>query len=128
MSITFKINNENNYFISAWEGSLTDYGVYESYKKFLTSNEWSKDLNELVDLSNANFKNITSQGLAELAKFVEKHFTMHKVTSSKTAVYSPNDLPFGMARVYEAWTDESPEALKVFRVKKEALNWLASND
>ena len=127
MPITFKVKNENNYFISVWEGSISDDEIYESYKKFYTSNEWSKNLNELVDLSNANVENITGRGLTRLAKYVENHFAMHKVTSSKTSVYSPNDIAFGLARVYEAWTSESPEEIRVFRNEKEALNWLDNN-
>ena len=124
MPITFKVKNEKNYFISVWEGSISDNEIYESYKKFYTSNEWSKNLNELVDLSNANVKNVTSQGLYRLAEYVENHFTMHNVTSSKTSIFSPNDLPFGLARVYKAWTNNSPEEIKIFRNEKEALNWL----
>ena len=127
MPITFIVKNEKNYFISVWEGSISDDEVYESYKKFYTSNEWSKNLNELVDLSNANVENVTSQGLNRLAEYVKSHFNMHKVISSTTSVYSPNNLPFGMARIYEVLTSESPEELQVFRIEKEALDWLDNN-
>jgi hypothetical protein len=43
----------------------------------------------------------------------------------KVAVYSPHDLPFGLARMYEGMSDESIQKLYVFRERDEAEKWLA---
>lgn len=128
MPIKFDVTGKGNYFLSIWEGPLSDDEVYRSYVEFYTGDLWNRNLNELVDLSDADFEHITTQGLALLGLYVQNHFTAHEIASSRTAIYSPNDLPYGMARVYEAKASNSPEKIKVFRSKAEALNWVKTEN
>ena len=79
---------------------------------------------ELADLSEADMSQVTTGGLAELSKFVAEDYLSLGIESVKTAVYSPDDMPFGLARVYEAWSDSSPELVMVFRDREEAIQWL----
>ena len=79
---------------------------------------------EFADLSEADMRLVTSSGLAELANDVEEEFRKLGIESIKTAVYSPDDLPFGLGRVYQAWSDESPERVRVFRDRSKAIEWL----
>ncbi len=81
-------------------------------------------MGELVDLSNADLSNITADGLARLAEGLADFFEEAGVAVHRTAVYSAEDLPFGLARLYEAYTFESPETVLVFRDREEALRWL----
>ena len=81
-------------------------------------------MDELVDLSDADMSQVTPEGLAGLADEIIQVFEEYNVTTYKTAVFSPHDLPFGFARLYEAYTFESPETVQVFRERDEALNWL----
>ena len=86
--------------------------------------EWSPAMYELVDLSEADLNSITGHGLAGLADAVAGIFEDAGVSTSRTAVYSLRDMPFGLARIYEAYTHESPESVQVFRDRNEALRWL----
>lgn len=124
MPIEFTVVPEKNYFIARWQGKVSDEEMNELYVKFYQGSEWHTGLNELVDLSAADMTLITAEGLKKIAGFVEQYFVKHGISSSKTAVYSPVDLPFGIARMYEAFSSQSPENVKVFRDLHETNEWL----
>lgn len=81
-------------------------------------------MRELVDLSEADVSNVTADGLVSLAMTLADLFERDGIELYKTAVYSPEDLPFGLSRLYEAYTADSPESVQVFRDRDEALSWL----
>ena len=79
---------------------------------------------ELVDLSRADMRGVSTKALEKLARQVDAVFTRSGIESIKTAVYSPGDTTFGLGRVYEVWSDASPELVNVFRDRQKAINWL----
>jgi hypothetical protein len=128
MPISFTVIADGNYVISKWEGKITDDEMLRSYKEFYEGPNWSRSLNELVVLGNTlNVEKITNEGLTALADYVAHHFTAHNVQSSKTAVFSRNDLSFGLARVYEAFAYLSPEEIDVFRDLEKAKSWITGD-
>ena len=128
MPIEFVSIESENYFISKWTGTLTDSEMIESYKEFYEGPHWKPGMSELADVSEADFKLITSKGLSRLAKNVEALHEKHGVMMSKSAAYSPTSLQFGMARTYEAWSSESPELVRVFTDIEEARHWLLQDE
>ncbi len=91
----------------------------------MRGDEWKPTMLELVDLTDADLSRVTADGLADLAEAVSAEFEKAGISVSKTAVYSSVDLPFGLARQYEAYTFESPETVQVFRDRDAALRWLS---
>lgn len=124
MSITFKVFNDKCYFESKYTGIIDDNTILESYKKFFEGYNWNSSLNELVDLSESDLNALTSNGIIELQKYIENHYDKNNVTSLKTAFYVPNDLAYGLANIYAAYADESPENTMHFKNKSEAEKWL----
>jgi len=125
MPVIFKVNNKCGYFIATWEGIITDSELLSAYKNFVESDEWSPGLNELADLSKTNFEKLSSNGLQALGTYAEQVY-LNNNSSIKTAAYCPNDLPFGIARIYEAWSHDSLENVKVFRERHIAETWLTN--
>jgi hypothetical protein len=79
-------------------------------------------MNALWDLTRGTIDGGTSDDIQALAAAIGKrlnHDDHHKV-----AIAAPQDLAYGLARMYEAYTGELPTELKVFRSKDEALDWL----
>ena len=124
MSIRFEIDPTGGWVYSYWTGEVTDEEIVERYVDFLGDVELASTVHELSDVSDADLRLVTVDGIAELAELTEAAYIDAGVNSYKTAVYSPNDLPFGLARVYEAHTANSPESVQVFRDRQEALRWL----
>ena len=86
--------------------------------------EWHPGLNALVDLSNADLVETESDVIRRVAQYFEGVLREHGAKDIKTAVYAPEDFPFGIARVYEAMTAMSPQTVQVFRDMDKARRWL----
>jgi len=47
-----------------------------------------------------------------------------KYLDFKTAIVAPEDLSYGLSKLYESYSEHSPETIMVFREAKDALEWL----
>ena len=124
MPITFTPNPEEGYFVSKFTGKVTDDEFLDSYKEYYNNEHWIPLLKELADFSECESPLLTTGGLDRLANYIKALFIERGITTFQTAVYAPNDLPFGIARIYEAMTIGSPESVMVFRQLNEAISWL----
>ena len=103
---------------------MVDDEIVARYLDFYRGGEWAPSMSELADLSSADMSRVTPQGLAAVAEALARFFKEADVAAIKTAVFSPTDLPFGLARADEANAEESPESVRVFRGHDEALRRL----
>lgn len=124
MPITFSINHKDGYSIAKFDTRISDEELLNAYKAFYTGKDWRPGQNELVDFSDVDLEEITIKGMINLAEFAESVFKAHNIPSVKTAIYAPKDLTFGLSRMYEAISFESPENVRVFRDILEAEMWL----
>ena len=124
MPLQFRLESEQPYFVTRFVGQIDDSQLFEYYGRLYSRPELQPLKAEFADLSEADMRRVTTRGLEELAKSIEKSFSELGVQSIKTAVYSPSDMPFGLGRVYQAWSDSSPELVRVFRDHREAIEWL----
>ena len=124
MPLQFRLESEQPYFVTRFVGQIDDTQLFEYYGRLYSRPELQPLKAEFADLSEADMRRVTTRGLEELAKNIEKSFSELGVQSIKTAVYSPSDMPFGLGRVYQAWSDSSPELVRVFRDHREAIEWL----
>lgn len=123
MPIRFEIDPSRRFFTLSLEGAVTDTDMMTGYRAFVEGAEWRTGMNELIDLGGAEMDSVTGHGLRRLAEYTERHMSRHGARP-RTAIYAPRDLPFGIARMYEAFSDESPEDVQVFRDFEEAKAWL----
>ena len=123
MPILHSINEELGLVISSWVGEISDADLLPSYKKLYENKIWKPGFNEIVDVRNAQVKSVTSKGLLQLSDLV-KSYVKEKGIEFKTAIIAPEDLQFGLSRVYEAISHESPEKIMVFRDLNDAFDWL----
>ena len=123
MPILHTINEELGVVLSSWVGDISDSDLLLSYEQLYQNENWKPGFNEIVDLRNAELSDVTSEGLEQLSITV-KQITAGKCEVFKTAVIAPDDLPFGLARVYEAVSADTPERVMVFRDLKHAFVWL----
>ncbi len=103
---------------------MDDAQLFEFYGEFLNKPELKPLKPEFVDLSEADMTRVTTNGLVELSRMMKDNYLQLGVDLVKTAVYSPDDMPFGLARMYEAWSESSPELVRVFRNRQQAIEWL----
>ncbi len=79
---------------------------------------------ELVDLSGVEDVEASSQSLRSIVFYDITH--NEKFRGHRTAIFAPEDLPFGMSRIYVALSEvsEAPPEVRVFRTIEEAREWL----
>jgi len=127
MGISFKIFEEYGFFLSSWVGSISDSDLLSSYKQLFENEKFKPGFHEIVDMRNAEMDRVTSDGMGRLASMVERNLS-GKCEGFKTAVIAPENLPFGLSRVYEAVSSQSPEDVMVFRELNSALKWIGVDE
>lgn len=127
MPISFAIHEEQGLFVSRWVGAISDSDLIPSYDRLFANEKYQPGFHELVDLRNANMAGVTVDGSRGLARMVESYLA-GKCGSFRTAVIAPEDLSFGIARIYGAVAEESPEDVMVFRELTDALEWIGVDD
>ncbi len=128
MPTHYTIHKDQGYVLLKFVGEFNDNTLFADYQKFIDSESWIPGLNELIDLSEADFSAITSTGMIRLGRYTEEMLLKHEIDYIRTAIYAPDNLPFGMSRVYSAHADDSPEHTRVFRDFEKAKNWLQAAD
>jgi len=126
MPINFTLHPDQGYFTSEYQGSLSDsdlIGYWESFFK----EHWQQGLNELADLSHSDLSGISASGVLYLAKYIEDFYKQHNIEKVKVAIFSPDDLPYGIARMYVVAAESSPERFYITRDKEKALEWLLTD-
>ena len=123
MEIIHKINDEIKIVSSSWCGKIKDSDILLSYKMLYENKKWRPGFNEIVDFSKADLRAVSNCGLEQLAAIVED-YTKEKSKNFKSVVIAPQDLSFGLARVYEAHAPLN-ERVIVFRETHSALEYLS---
>jgi len=124
--ITFSVNYDDGYLTCTYIGKIRDEELYGSWEKFYGGELWKPGLMELADNRNADFSEISSDGIRRLAKLCKSVFEKNHINSVQTAMCCDNPLGYGLSRMYESFTFDSPENSRVFKNMDEAKTWLKS--
>ena len=125
MAILHTINQEHGVVLSTWVGVISDSDLLQSYKQLYEDERWKPGFHEIVDAREAQVSDVTSTGLRRLSSMVEGYVAG---VGFRTAIVASKDLHFGLARLYEAVSDASPETVMVFREMDEAIEWIGVDD
>lgn len=128
MGVTFEVHETEAYFVSRWQGRTDPDEVRKAYEQFFDGGQWKPNLDELADLSEADVAGIATDEIKDSAQQSGDLYAGRGVTSTRTAVYAPSKLAFGLLRVHQAWADGSPERVEVFSDLEEARRWLRSKE
>jgi hypothetical protein len=124
MPLKFSINHDDGYFVVEYIGRITDDEALNSWEEFLQGDDWAPGLNELTELSRSDLSKVTANGIRNLATYIERVYKKHNVISVKVAIYAPNPLPFGIARIYSVFAENSPQNIRIFDDIHKAESWL----
>ena len=119
MKFERSIDAEARIVILKIQGEIGDRELLELAEVLATDPEVRPDLSLLIDLREADGREVTSAGVQALA-------TRALVLSpgSRRAVVVPSQLGFGMARMYEILSERRGGGARVFRSYSDALRWL----
>ena len=111
--------------IHKYSGNLTEQGLLNTIQSFY---EDSPTLYTLCDYSDASIDRISIAFVRQLYSMVQKLGFARQ--GGKTAVVAPEDLGYGLARMFQIMsdTDDFPFETRVFRSYDEAKQWLLSKE
>lgn len=125
MPIAFEISETDDFYIARYEGKIRDSELVASYRDFFIQDLKRVKIPELADFSHADFSEVTSEGLWRLAQWGRDFLENQGVLEHKTAVYAPGySASKPMAVIYDVFSTDSPEVVRFFEDRDEAVRWL----
>ena len=107
-------------------GELTFEDVSNAIESFYES---TPTLNVLWDLSSTTTTNVTTGQVHQISELLERLRKSRK--GGKTALVSPADITYGLSRMLQMLLDLTgdplPVELRVFRDRKEAMQWFSED-
>jgi hypothetical protein len=123
MPITFNFRAESNLVICTQKGAIPDEELVTSYKSLFDHELFANNMNLLVDLRSSISVPRSTEALIQFGQFTKAHFTKTE-RRPKIAVVAPNDLTFGLARMYQGHIAEGDFDFATFRAPDTASAWL----
>lgn len=99
----------------------------ENYRQAYADPDFAHCPRELVDMRRADSMDISGEALGVINRLTRDRLE-RRPEPLQTAVLAPNDLAFGIARMYGAYASEGAEQVGVFRKFDEAMAWLGLAD
>jgi len=119
MPACYKIEKERRLVMSTGYGVVTRKDLLEHQNKLLNDPDFDPQYSQLADFGHMTKAEVTAadiQILAERGIFAAE---------SRRAFVVPDDVCYGLARMYETLRDEKGErGIRVFRVLEEGLDWV----
>ena len=92
--------------------------------EFTSSREYPPNSDVVYDLSRMSFENISSEFFNSLVDIAEKY---PQRSGARLAYVCPEDLQFGMMRIWSVLVGKIPVEVNIFRSMDDAMAWIKSN-
>ena len=123
MPIQYQIKPDEKLVILVHIGTVNDDEFLSFYKALYENPQFDISYNQLVDLRKTESSVRSTAALREFANIAEQYYS-DVSAQPKIAVVAPEDISFGLARMYEVFSDSVPWKFSVFRDIDTALEWL----
>lgn len=121
--MSFQIEEEQNIIVSCYEGRIGIEDLINQTAAILAAPEFKKSMNCLVDLTLAEpDMDIDFEKVNQYKEFIES--IQETWGLCKWAIVAPDDLVFGLSRMYEMLSKNLSIQTRVFRSEQEAREWL----
>ncbi|WJW75895.1 hypothetical protein QVG61_02055 [Thiohalobacter sp. IOR34] len=97
--------------------------IQAAWKETLQDPAFRPDMNVLWDFSLVEGIEPGSREMEKLAELTREHIA-RRGSGYRLALVAPRDFYFGLCRMFEAYADDLPIEVYVFRDRKDALQWL----
>lgn len=104
-------------------GVVPDKEFLSTYRVCHQDPRFKKTFHVLVDLREAKSGVRSPEALRSIAEF-RRQWLDNPDVAPKVAIVAPADISYGLARMYEAYSDAMPFHFVVFRAVEAALAWL----
>ena len=123
MPIKTQIIPDKNLMIRTASGTLTIPDVLNTINNVLTDENFIKDMHAIWDFSNATFHQGTTEEISKVIEHLKKSLNS-RGSNYKIAIVAPEDLNYGISRIFAAYGSELPLPIGIYRTIDDAYHWL----
>lgn len=123
MPITFQFRKDLKLVISTHIGLIPDNEFLLAYQQLFTDAGFNSSYKLLVDLRSTDSSPRSSDALKALAEWKMRIYE-GRDQIPKIAVVAPDDLSYGLSRMYDMHSAALPGEYVVFKSSEKALSWL----
>ncbi len=127
MPVNTYVDREHNMAVQKIEGDLGASEIIAAQKRLYVDLEFDPKRPCLWDASNGRVAGAVSAEQMR-ASAAESQVLWKKMAGGKTAILVGRESDYGMGRMYEMLADRMPRQLRVFRSRREAIEWLTLED
>lgn len=124
MPIHRSIDNKSNLVTLVCSGTLIKGSIKAAFLEMLDDPEFRPGANVLWDFRGIQAEPPREQDILMFAAMVREN-QARRGSGYKVAMIVDKDLYYGLIRMYQAYSDELPSDVKIFRSMEEASEWLA---
>ena len=124
MSVNTEISKENNLIVHTINDALSLPIIVHTIERTIESPDYRPGMNAVWHFINLKEIELTSQDLMYVAEYASKTID-EGGKAYKLALVAGDDLPFGLTRIYEAWSSDRPVTINNFRSLDEAMEWIS---
>ena len=107
-------------------GEVREAELVDLAQKLASDESFAPGHGELVDLRGLRDTDVSAPALRQVAGIFAR--TDRYADRTRVAMCAPDDLAFGLSRMYEAFRESSGLQLRVFRTLGEAERWLIDRE
>lgn len=121
MPVTMQIDTDENVTYTTIEGAWTVDELFDAFDKLLADPDFRPGTNGIADLRAANYYP-SGPDLMRIAHYLLQR--RERFGRCRAAILVGGDLSFGTTRMFQAYSDDSTIATRIFRDQQEARRWL----
>jgi len=118
MPASYHIDPERRTIFSSATGVVTDDDLKGHQSRLRSDPAFDRTFNQLWDLRGVAEARVTNGAIRTLAD--SRSFD----AGARRGMVAPQDLVYGLARMFEMLHEQAPEDLRIFRTLEEAERWL----
>ena len=121
MPVTYRYDDFTNRLMTRCEGAVTQAEVIEHFRQLGRDARLRPDCDVLLDLA-FQTRLPTAEQMNEVAAFMED--MQHLVRFGRCAVIAPEDLAYGLGRMFQGFAWPMFTGMRIFRNNADAIAWL----
>ena len=122
MPIEYQVLEDGNLVLTVFSGHITADELIEHTRDFVGDTRIQPGHRELADFRQARTTDISSR---QMDTAVNMELNAERLMDARLALFAPEDIQYGMCRMYLALADDTPRAeVRIFRDVEQARKWL----
>ena len=125
MPVEFSVDREDEIVYGTCRGEVTADEIMEGLEKVFTDEGYRPGFRGLTDLRDIRWES-NQEDLRRIVQFLIRN--RKKFKKHRSAVVVSTERTFGMTRMFEVFSEQTPIKMRVFRDYDEARKWILERD